>query len=156
MRLPILLAVSVPVTVLSVAAAAYFGVRSVSQEQTIARLQAQITRMQEEALDAVKVEHIPVELKRTPSVTEKTLGCPLCEGQGKLVWQESRRQETVYPCPLCKAQGVHRISIPHYAELCETCGGMGKRAYPPQYDPSVKHMAKLCVRCTGRGWRRQK
>jgi len=144
-----------PLLLVAVGSAAYLGAQNVRQQRTIDELRGELARLnRRRPAPAIEVERTPIQIVRKSRYRNETVVCSLCEGQGELLWQRTRKELVAYPCPLCKAQGERHVRVPHDGELCNLCHGMGKLGYGNEDDPASKKVAKLCTRCNGKGWRK--
>ena len=146
-----------PLLVVSVCAAGYLGLENFRKQRTIEELRVQLTKLSSDQPTAEAViQRKRLQITRKPSFSIQDLTCSLCNGEGELTVEQTRRQDPPYPCPLCKAQGQVSVEVPAAAHICMKCGGMGKIAFAPEDGQIGKYIAKICTRCNGRGWRKSK
>lgn len=125
------------------------------KNSTIKSLRSQLTGSASVGVRG-RIKPSKLQFKRVPAFTLTKVDCYLCDGEGTLMLQVSKKEAHTYPCPVCTFKGSNEIKVKTGGEICSDCKGMGKLAWPPTKSTSVKHGARLCTRCQWWGWSRKK
>ena len=152
------LAIMLPLLVVASLAAAFFAIEANKRGQRIDQLESQLAALPagQGGSNGITARR-SIRVTRVASSVEKTVFCPQCEGEGEIIVEDAKREQSAsYACPVCKARGTLRLKVPKGNELCPKCEGMGRIAAPPPVGKPGKYRARLCVKCNGKGWSRKK